>query len=157
MLDITTIISVVTGILLTISETLPFFKDLNANGILHLLATIGKNKESVQLVESLESLEREPLLKDSIEVKLEIINDTLSAMTNRIYDSLNSIIDNSRGLKLHPSELYELNYIINYIKANYPKKHYSTKCLSKTNKQLLISQGYITDYDSLTDTHMIKW
>lgn len=154
MSDITTIISVVTGILLTISETLPFFKDLNANGIIHLLATIGKNKESVEYVES---IEREPLLKDSIEVKLETINDTLSTITNRIYDSLNSVIDNSRVLKLHPSELYELNYIINYIKANYPRKHYSTKCLSKTNKQLLISQGYITDYDSLTDTHMIKW
>ena len=154
MSDITTIISVVTGILLTISETLPFFKDLNANGIIHLLATIGKNKESVEYVQS---IEREPLLKDSIEVKLETINDTLSTITNRIYDSLNSVIDNSRVLKLHPSELYELNYIINYIKANYPRKHYSTKCLSKTNKQLLISQGYITDYDSLTDTHMIKW
>lgn len=170
--NIQVIISIVTGILLTISEVLPFFKNLNSNGIIHLLMNISQNKTT--LLHEIEPLlnispenpgnEENHNNKDNrnnenneIKTNLRDINDTLSYMTNKIYDNLNNVIDNSRTLKLQPSELYELNYIINYIKSNYPKKSYITKYLGKTNKQLLISQGYIIDYDMQHDTYIIKW
>lgn len=166
MFDISTIISVITGILLTISELLPFFKNLDGNGILHLLANISKTSETLENQPLLQTLENLSDNNDNnnndnnnnlIEIKLNTINDTLYCMTSKIQDSLNNVVDNSRTLKLQQSELYELNYIINYIKANYPKRFYITKCLSKINKQILISQGYIVDYDVQHDTYVIKW
>lgn len=162
--DISTIISILSGFLLVISESLPFFKNLNSNGIMHLLVNLGQNKTTI--LEEIEPFlnantntneQREREEHINVNDKLDNINNTLSCMTNKIYDSLNNVIDNSRTLKLQPSELYELNYIINYIKNNYPKKLHTTRFLSKTSKQLLISQGYIIDYDVQHDTYTIKW
>ena len=88
--------------------------------------------------------------------KLDILNSNINNITN----TLNYYItesQNARQLKLQPMEFYELNYIINFIKVNYHKKMYQTKFLTKGNKQLLISQGYIIDYDSQNDIHTIKW
>ena len=179
MFDISTIISVISGILLTISEILPFFKNLDSNGIIHLLVSISKNKTS--LLEEIEPLLinneechckvdinlsdinnslcciTDKIEQSKVEMSLSDINNTLSNITNKFYENLNNIVDNSRTLKLQPSELYELSYIINYIKLNYPKKSYISKCISKTNKQLLVSQGYIIDYDVHHDTYTIKW
>jgi vacuolar-type H+-ATPase subunit I/STV1 len=86
---------------------------------------------------------------DSLNVNIKNISYTLNGYINEA--------QNSRQLKLQSIELYELNYIINYIKVNYPKKMFQTRFLSKTNKQLLISQGYVVDYDSQNDTNTIKW
>ena len=86
--------------------------------------------------------------------------DTLNSNVNNITTTLNYYIteaQNARQLKLQPMEFYELNYIINFIKVNYHKKMYQTKFLSKINKQLLISQGYIIDYDYQNDMHTVKW
>jgi hypothetical protein len=93
---------------------------------------------------------------DNLINKLDILNSNINNITN----TLNYYItesQNARQLKLQPMEFYELNYIINFIKVNYHKKMYQTKFLSKGNKQLLISQGYIIDYDSQNDIHTIKW
>ena len=86
--------------------------------------------------------------------------DTLNSNVNNITTTLNHYIteaQTSRQLKLQPMEFYELNYIINFIKVNYHKKMYQTKFLSKINKQLLTSQGYIIDYDYQNDMHTVKW
>lgn len=58
---------------------------------------------------------------------------------------------------LHPKEVYELNFIINYIKNSYPKKGLLTKNLSESNQQLLLSKGYIINYDSIENQYSIKW
>jgi hypothetical protein len=99
-------------------------------------------------------------INDILERKMNDLNTNLDINLKNISNVMISYVtelQNTRQLKLHPAELYELNYFINYIKINYPKKIYHTRFLSKTNKQLLISQGYIIDYDMQNDTHVIKW
>ena len=172
------ILSVIGGSVILISEVLPFVKAVKSNGILQLLVNTCKNVYNKRLTNSTEldlesgenniEEEREPLLvsmgssfrnvsnRNSLETKIDDLNTNLHSISSNLYSCM-SDIQNSRQLKLQPIELYELNYIINYIKVNYPKKTFQTKYLSKSNKQLLISQGYIVDYDSHTDVHVIKW
>lgn len=177
------VMSVIGGLIIIVSEILPFVKSVKSNGLLELLVNTTKT-----LLKKARNDETEPLLNhqdiesnlennvennlentterrgrfsirtidDSINMRL----DSLNSGINTISYTLNSYIQeaqNSRQLKLQPIEMYELNYIINYIKVNYPKKMFQIKFLSKSNKQLLISQGYIIDYDSQNDTHTIKW
>lgn len=176
------VLSVLGGTVILISEVLPFIKTVKSNGILQLLINTCKNVYNKRLgnvidVESgLREDETEPLLQgslgeidgiqigngesssrvSSLEIKIDNLNSNLHSISSNLHSCM-SDIQNSRQLKLQPIELYELNYIINYIKVNYPKKTFQTKYLSKSNKQLLISQGYIVDYDSHTDVHVIKW
>lgn len=168
--DYTGIISVLGSLFIIVSEALPFIKPVKSNGIIHLMFNTIK-----QMVDkNLQNAERAPLLgagnpyihnsidetninSEEILVKIDNLSNILSSTLNTISNTLSLDIQNSRQLKLQQSDLYELNYIINYIKVNYPKKMYMTRFLSKTNKQLLISQGYIVDYDSQNDTNTIKW
>lgn len=178
------VMSVFGGIILVISEILPFIKSIKSNGLLELIINISKKlltkNNQIRLLDE----EQQPLFSNqqnnhlNLRSPIENINninnidniqegnfllnkiDTLNTSINNISYTLNSYINeaqNSRQLKLQSIELYELNYIINYIKVNYPKKMFQTKFLSKINKQLLVSQGYIIDYDSQNDTHTIKW
>jgi len=161
-----------TGGFLIISEILPFVSSVKSNGLLDLLMNTYRSFFKSSTV----SGEQEGLLQNSIENRDNEVNiynistsenrlltnkmDQLNGTIIQIFNVLNehmSEIQHARGLKLQSIELYELNYIINYIKVNYPKKMFQTRFLSKSNKQLLISQGYIVNYDSQTDTHIIKW
>lgn len=165
--------SVLGGLILLISEILPFIKSVKSNGLLELIINFTRQlfKKTYNINEDEESLlngdEHNNNENDnSFRVR---VNDTAS-LSHKI-DSLNTSVmnisyalnnymneaQNSRQLKLQSVELYELNYIINYIKVNYPKKTFQTRFLSKSNKQLLISQGYMVDYDSQNDTYIIKW
>jgi hypothetical protein len=163
--------SVFGGIILIVSEILPFIKSVNSNGLLELLVNTSKsflknnnrnittnNDEHEPLINDIEnSIDKTP--DNPLSRQLDSL-DSLNVNIKNISYTLNSYINeaqNSRQLKLQSIELYELNYIINYIKVNYPKKMFQTRFLSKTNKQLLISQGYIVDYDSQNDTNTIKW
>jgi vacuolar-type H+-ATPase subunit I/STV1 len=169
--------SIFGGIILIVSEILPFIKCVKSNGLLELF--INMSKYFLKNNNNNNGLENEPLMNDiensirnQIGIRHDAIDnlpvsnplsnqlDSLNVNINNISYTLNNYINeahNSRQLKLQSIELYELNYIINYIKVNYPKKMFQTRFLSKTNKQLLISQGYIVDYDSQNDTHTIKW
>jgi hypothetical protein len=167
--------SVLGGMILIVSELLPFIKSVKSNGLLELLVNTSKsffknNSNNNNNNNNNNYSEHEPLLND-IENHISIPDnmsdnqlsnqlDSLNVNIKNISYTLNGYINeaqNSRQLKLQSIELYELNYIINYIKVNYPKKMFQTRFLSKTNKQLLISQGYVVDYDSQNDTNTIKW
>ena len=172
------VMSVFGGMILIVSEILPFIKSVKSNGLLELLLNTSKSfLKNNSNYSSIINNEHEPLMND-IENHISIRDitnditdnitdnpislqlDSLNVNIKNISYTLNSYISeaqNSRQLKLQTVELYELNYIINYIKVNYPKKMFQTRFLSKTNKQLLISQGYIVDYDSQNDTNTIKW
>jgi hypothetical protein len=173
------VMSALGGLILVVSEILPFIKSVKSNGLLELLVNTSKSflKKSQNTGEN-EPLINEPLINDlengldnrteqrgrfsvrDLRPQLSEQLDSLNIGVNNITYTLNNYINeaqNSRQLKLQSIELYELNYIINYIKVNYPKKMFQTRFLSKTNKQLLISQGYVVDYDSQNDTHTIKW
>lgn len=126
-----------------------------------LLNDIERNieRDSDDIERNLDGIERRPI--NNIE-RSPLINgmEKLNININNMFQTLTNYINetqNSRQLKLQSIEIYELNYIINYIKVHYPKKMFQTKFLSQVNKQLLISQGYTIDYDSLNDTHTIKW
>lgn len=162
------VMSVFGAIILIVSEILPFIKTIKSNGLLELLVNKSKlflNNNNINNNDNNDNNnEHEPLMND-IENHIQDNPlsrqlDSLNVNINNISYTLNSYISeaqNSRQLKLQTIELYELNYIINYIKVNYPKKMFQTRFLSKTNKQLLISQGYIVDYDSQNDMNTIKW
>lgn len=168
--------SVLGGIFLLISEILPFIKSVKSNGLLELIVNFTRHliKKTHNINEDEESLlnddydENQPDNSFRVRVNNNVNNnaelstkiDSLNTSVMNISYALNNYMNeaqNSRQLKLQSVELYELNYIINYIKVNYPKKTFQTRFLSKSNKQLLISQGYIVDYDSQNDTYIIKW
>jgi hypothetical protein len=188
--DIQTVLSIFAGILLTLSETMPFITTIKANGILDMLKyfaiTRPQTSETEPLLSHNEYTEHTEQTNDNIiiniGVKLDLLLDKLNNdnddntepkldnLINKIENLTNTMITfnksnqllnenivNTRVLKLQQSELYELNFIINYIKSNYPKKSYPAKFLSKSNKQLLISEGYVVDYDIEKDIHNIKW
>lgn len=170
------VMSVLGGLIILVSEILPFINSIKSNGLIELLVNTSKSflKKSDNN-DNNNNEENEPLIDNDIErgnqqrgrFSVREINepvssqlDALTISVNNISCTLNNYINeaqNSRQLKLQPNELYELNYIINYIKVNYQKKMFQTRFLSKSNKQLFISQGYVVDYDSQNDTHTIKW
>lgn len=172
-------ISVIGGLILIISEILPFIKSVKSNGLLELIIySIRKifKKQGDIVLEDEEALLSEESnfgisrvsqtqnnynsvttpVSASLTTKIDALNTSVMNISYALNNYMNEA-QNSRQLKLQSVELYELNYIINYIKVNYPKKMFQTRFLSKTNKQLLVSQGYVIDYDSQNDTHTIKW
>lgn len=186
MIDISTIISVITGILLAISESLPFIKSLESQGIIHFLVNIGQKllANQSELQPLLDEL-REPTptpntenvivnihelidnINSNFDNRMNVLNtgiNNISSNINNVSTNVNQILKDisndfktARQLKLQTSELYQLNYIINYIKQNYIKRQLKFKNLCKNNKELLLSEGYIINYDSQDDTSVIGW
>ena len=171
------IFSIISSLCLIISEILPFIKKYDSNGLLHLLLNIsktigkGNNEERLPLLNENENNNNNiidvndgdgddgsGIKNNSMDIinKLDILNSNVSNITTTLNYYITEA-QNARQLKLQPMEFYELNYIINFIKVNYHKKMYQTKFLSKINKQLLVSQGYIIDYDYQNDMHTVKW
>lgn len=206
MIDVYTIISVTAGILLTVSESLPFIKTIKAQGIMHFLVDIGEklltNNSELQPLLGDASQQRvdENVLDEQSDIqqnenitiniheiidninsnfdnKMNVLSNTINNMStnlNSVSNNINNVSNNvnyisdilkdisndfktARQLKLQTSELYQLNYIINYIKQNYIKRQLKFKNLSKNNKELLSSEGYIINYDSQEDTSVIGW
>jgi len=185
MIDMSTIISVIAGVLLAISESLPFIKSVKAQGVMHFLVNIKQmlvnepesqpllNDENYQQQQQHYRLQGEDIsdgVNGEIRINIhEIINkmnvlnsgiNTVSTNLNYMNEILKDISNDfktARQLKLQTSELYQLNYIINYIKQNYIKRQLKFKNLSKNNKELLSSESYIINYDSVDDTSVISW
>jgi hypothetical protein len=162
------ILSVLGGIFFIVSESLPFIKNIKSNGIIHLMynflqmqnSTFSENEALLNVLSVSQSNNTNDTIitfENSVSENINKLNLNLISTNSILTNSTLELINNSKQLKLQTSELYELNYIINYIKVNYPKKIFKTKFLTKSNKHLLISQGYIIDYDSEQDTYMIKW
>lgn len=175
MFDISEIISIIAGVLLAISESLPFIKTIESQGILHFLISLGtkllanepelepllQNLEDGLVNESTNIVNKNEMLDivadiNNISIKIDGINGNLSNVTD-IIKNISQDFNNARQLKLQTSELYQLNYIIQYIKSNYIKRQLEFKNLSVNNKQLLVSEGYIINYDSVKDLTVINW
>jgi hypothetical protein len=147
--DPQTIIALVTGILLTFSETLPFL-NTDSNGLVHLIVNTGKSL----LKKKLSPEENEPLLQPynaSVIIDFEPITSVLSKTT---CDTLN-VIQSQNILK--SADKYQLDYIISFLKSNHPKRTLEIKHLSENNRVLLESNGYRVNFDSLRDTNIIEW
>jgi len=177
MFDISEIISIIAGVLLAISESLPFIKTIESQGILHFLISLGtkllanepelepllQNLEDGLVNESTNTVNKNEMLDidivaniNNIFIKIDGINGNLSNVAD-IIKNISQDFNNARQLKLQTSELYQLNYIIQYIKSNYIKRQLEFKNLSVNNKQLLVSEGYIINYDSVKDLTVINW
>ena len=134
-------ITIVSGMLLTISEILPFITKIESNGIFEF---------TVKLIEkifkkSTNQNESEPLLQTHIQHNTNIQHN----LENVNYEDIN--------YTLSSPETYEMYYIIRYIKINYIKKKLITKYISEKNKEILLKFNYRIDYDSVNDMYNIQW
>lgn len=71
-------VSVITGVLLTISETLPYIKDIKSNGIIQYIIEVLSKKSA-----NMGHVERDPLLLDNIHQQIKEIQKQLEELTNQ--------------------------------------------------------------------------
>jgi hypothetical protein len=182
MIDI--IIPVITSSLLILSEILPFIKSIKTNGILDTLIYISKyileksnvngdiesqnllcdnddenndtnenNKTDNQHTKELET----EMCNKKIEKLQYQINDLQKLLTKGIESNVSIYENLIESRKMQSYEKYEMDYIKNYIRINYPEKQLEIKYLSEINKELLRELRYIIDYDSTSQIYVIKW
>ena len=158
--DPQTIITLLTGILLALSEVLPFL-ETDSNGILHLLTAIGKKFVSTKASAAMDVLDestplltapvQQPQSTQNIVIDFEAITTTLSQTTQETLE----VIRSQHSLK--PPSTYQLEYIINFIRSNSPKKSLDIKDLDEGNKKSLEARGYVVRYNSLLASSVIEW
>jgi peptidoglycan hydrolase CwlO-like protein len=171
-------ISLGVGILLTVSEILPFVSNIRANGLIHLLTTVGNdflkksstvNEESSPLLldngynEDRDNEDR--YIEDNSAQLLELLNTTseiktaIDSMVPKVDDMSGQLIElafsNSQELTEINSGKYEMNFIINFIKFNYPKRRLQLPSLLENNKIQLKEQGYTVQNEN--GQVLIKW
>ena len=100
---------------------------------------------------------REIQEKENLGKCLEELRTTISHSNSELAASVKDASETLRQVRLQSSEIYELNYITSFIKTNYYKKSITVPFLKTSNKELLISHGYIVDYDSTKENYTIKW
>lgn len=164
---------------LIISESLPWFTKSKSisHFMIHFIQKITKiyypssSTETSPLLDEIQRMEEgttcdlinptNPTLNENVNVKLIDFNQVNLSNLENIFTQAISQFQNLQNVQrepiLHPKEVYELNFIINYIKNSYPKKGLLTKNLSESNQQLLLSKGYIINYDSIENQYSIKW
>lgn len=181
------ILSIIGCLIIFSSELLPFIKSIKSNGIIDLIINsirgcftkkIQNIEESQPLLGDSDTNNRD--FKINIQDESSIVNgkndenyheqdfvllNTINNLNTNLckisnkFDEYISKIDELQQFppKVYQKDIYELEYIINYIKSNYPKKIFQTRFLTQSNKQILQSNGYIIDYDSFDDIYKIKW
>lgn len=152
------IISIVSSILLALSEILPLIKNVKYNGIIDFFVKIIEKKKMGDEEEGLlNNNEHDSQLNDRVdELKSNII--TLSTNYNSLHGSFIKIYENIVEYRmLQTFDKYELDYIKNFIRINYPEKQLELRFLAEINKTTLKNLGYIIDYDSTNQMYCIKW
>jgi hypothetical protein len=153
------ILSLVLGLLLSISEILPYIKSIEGNGIINILHTfitkqqeIGHNLIEHNLLEHeteteplLQEQPQQPLLQDKLSLDLSTINNTLKLNTEKL-----------TTFSLKTPDEYQLMYIDNYMKTNF-KKRLEFHEMSDNNIELLRKLSYKIDYNSRDDTYLVHW
>lgn len=202
-------ITVVTGLLLVISESLPFISKIKGNGLLQVLATLGKkvihnpenerflpiidnlgniignnegNNEGIASIQSKNNIQifndnpEDNLVDGSLNNNSNVQGDLFLFIKQAIKDIKDILMTHEKGrsndnkkninqlcIKQNPCNIllrpndYELEYISNFIKCNYPIRNFNIKILSKETIDVLKSLNYIINYDSENDIYNIKW
>jgi hypothetical protein len=168
------IISTVSSVLFLLSESLPFISNMKYSSIIHVLIDIGNKliPKPIPLPESqpLIIYEHQDPIADQIQITIPLSDQQIQLPKNSNENSKSKqSIDEITNLKheieilkknkntLQEISTYELYYITNYIKLNYPKKSFTIKTLFESNKQLFLSKGYTINYDSDKEIFTIKW
>ena len=158
MVDPSNIVSVALGVLLSISEVLPYIKSIKGNSITDVFYNLIKKQG--EIVEEQEHLLQPTTTPTTIPTTTPTMTPT---MTPRIPDTIINI-DTSKietilikSKILESSDKYEMIYIINFIKKNYNKRCLSLSLLNLENKHYLESLNYNVDYDSKIKMYNIHW
>jgi hypothetical protein len=85
------------------------------------------------------------------------INDLQNLLSKSIESNVNIYENLIESRKMQSYEKYEMDYIKNFIRINYPEKQLEMRYLSETNKEVLRNLKYIIDYDSTTQVYVIRW
>lgn len=158
-----TIIAILSGLLLTASEVLPFISDIESNGIVHCLVNLRKIYMQQQNQQQNSSDEVESLIQhenqqhnnsNNSNNKHDILPLTIHLDQTPLHVNLEPIVE---MFKLKKPDEFQLDHIIHYIKMNYQNRHMEIKNLFEINKKLLESKNYIVDYDHQDDIYVIKW
>jgi len=141
-----TIISVTLGLLLSISEALPYIKTIKGNGIFDVFyQMIKKQGESVE--------EQQHLLSTNTQPTNTPVSAIINIDTSKIEEQLKQLNNKS----IESSDKYEIMYIKNFIKENYNKRLLNIHSLNIENKHLLESLNYNIDFDSKLQMYSIHW
>ena len=152
-------LSLILGLLLSISEILPFIKSIQGNGIINVLQSFITKQQLLgsNLLERMEN-ETEPLLQppqqqeyllQNLSLELSTINDTLKLNNDTL--KLNNVT-----FSLKTPEQYQLMYIEKCMKTDF-KKRLEFEDISENNTKILRSLGYKIDYNPQEDTYLIHW
>lgn len=141
-----TIISITLGLLLSISEALPYIKTIKGNGIFDVFYQfIKKQGESVE--------EQQHLLPTNTQPTNTPVSTIINIDTSKIEEQLKQLNNKS----IESSDKYEIMYIKNFIKENYNKRLLNIHSLNIENKHLLESLNYNIDFDSKLQMYSIHW
>lgn len=141
-----TIIPVTLGLLLSISEALPYIKTIKGNGIFDVFyQMIKKQGESVE--------EQQHLLSTNTQPTNTPVSAIINIDTSKIEEQLKQLNNKS----IESSDKYEIMYIKNFIKENYNKRLLNIHSLNIENKHLLESLNYNIDFDSKLQMYSIHW
>ena len=130
-------ISLALGLLLSISEILPFIKRIKGNGIINVLQSflIKQSELGHNLLES------EPLIEPNT-------RNTSTRNTSRR--------NASTGITLQTPDQYQLIYIDKCLRQNYITKHIEITDLSDDNSEILQSLGFEIEY-CYNREYVIRW
>lgn len=144
-------LSVVLGILLSISEILPFIKSIQGNGIINVLQSFITKQQQLN---SFEQMETAPLLQEPSQVISSAIKDLSNCISNSTNLVLTKVNQNKFTLKT-PDE-YQLINIENTLINNFSKR-LEFKDISDNNCEILRSLGYKIDYNANEETYLVHW
>lgn len=155
-------LSLALGLLLSVSEILPYIKSIQGNGIINFLQTfitkqreIGSNllerMESEQLIES-QNFQSEPN-----NLTLELIN-TLKDLSKNLSKDLSKDLCkiNQNKFTLKTPDEYQLINIENSLINNF-SKNLEFNDISDNNCEILRSLSYKIDYNANKDTYLVHW
>ena len=155
-------LSLLLGLLLSISEILPYIQTIKSNGIVNFLQ-LSLNKQREIGNNLLEQIESEHLIvsDQSSEHLMELPNQQLLLEISKINPILNNITNsiltvNQNNFSLKTPDEYQLIYIEHCLKNDFTK-NLKFKYISDQNADLLHSLGYKIEYIHNEKKYFIHW
>lgn len=148
-INLDNVISIIMALLLFVSESLPFVKNLDSNGIFHSLILIGNDiisRNSNQPI--FNRLSTEPDIEQATNSNKQL---------DDIYSNTSSLKEFIESKKFQHPTFYELEYIKNYIRANFSDYYMDITNISEDNKTILQNLTYRIEYDSINKRYTIRW
>jgi hypothetical protein len=157
-------LSIVLGLLLSISEILPFIKSIQGNGIINVLHNfISKQREiGSNLLERIqEDMETAPLLQENQSSTLKDLSTNLSKdlmdLSKNLSKDLTNLSDKSNtsdNFSLKTPDEYQLMYIEKCMINDFTKK-LEFDDISHNNYKVIESVGFRIDFNPSDETYIV--